>query len=229
MRGHFFLFVALVVISGCAHNVREAASSSCLGGLSQETRQAVVVTPKAAPSAKDVTVRLFEKTEKGWKQAGASMDGVAGRNGLAPPGEKLEGDGRTPSGVFPLERGFGYEFLETKLPYIVLTPDMIWIDDPKSPLYNTLVSRSEGEGVSHEIMRRSDHLYRYGAVVEYNTKTIVPGAGSAIFFHIWRDPDTATAGCVATAEADMVRMLQWLDPAKRPEAVIRIAGCEALP
>jgi L,D-peptidoglycan transpeptidase YkuD (ErfK/YbiS/YcfS/YnhG family) len=97
---------------------------------------------------------------------------------------------------------------------------MIWIDDPRSDRYNTLAEKREGEGLSYEIMKRSDDLYKYGIVVEYNTREIVPGAGSAIFFHVWRSPATPTAGCVAAAEPDMVQILGWLDPAQHPLAVI---------
>jgi L,D-peptidoglycan transpeptidase YkuD (ErfK/YbiS/YcfS/YnhG family) len=165
-------------------------------------------------------VRLYERGKSGWQPAGAAIPAVAGRSGLAPVGEKREGDGRTPSGVYPLERGFGYEPLGTRLPYIVLTPEMIWIDDPRSDRYNMLADKKEGEGLSYEIMRRADDLYKYGLVVEYNTGPTIPGAGSAIFFHIWSGPVSTTAGCVAMAEPDMVRLLTWLDPARRPLAVI---------
>lgn len=218
MRIGILLLLALPIFSGCRHLSPRVSPDACLRTVPEETRQAVVVSPKQEPG-REVVVRLFERGERGW-EAAASMDGVAGRNGIAPPGEKREGDGMTPSGTYPLERGFGYEPLETKLPYIVLTPEMIWVDDPASPLYNTLTSKSEGGSVSHEIMRRSDDLYKHGIVVEYNTKKIVPGAGSAIFFHIWRDPATPTSGCVATSEADLVRILQWLDPRKKPVTVI---------
>jgi L,D-peptidoglycan transpeptidase YkuD (ErfK/YbiS/YcfS/YnhG family) len=167
-----------------------------------------------------MAIRLYEEGGSGWQQVGPTIPAVVGRNGLAPIGSKREGDGQTPSGIFPLKRGFGYGALFTRIPYIVLTREMIWIDDVRSARYNTLTDRKDGEGLSHEIMRRDDDLYKYGVVIEYNTEPVVPGAGSAIFFHIWRNPATATAGCVATAEPDMVRLLQWLDPSQHPMAII---------
>jgi L,D-peptidoglycan transpeptidase YkuD (ErfK/YbiS/YcfS/YnhG family) len=106
------------------------------------------------------------------------------------------------------------------MPYIVLAPEMIWIDDARSDRYNTLAEKRGGEGLSYEIMRRADDLYKYGIVVEYNTRAIVQGAGSAIFFHIWRSPATPTEGCIAATEPDIARMLRWLDPAQHPLAVI---------
>ena len=211
--------LALFLLAGCQHHRSWAALEQCGDALPESSRQAVVVErDKDAPSG--VALRLYERKSDGWRTVGTAVPAVAGRNGLAPVGEKREGDGRTPSGIFALERGFGYELFTTRLPYIVLTPDMIWIDDVRSGRYNTLTEKSEGAGLSHEIMKRDDDLYKYGIVVEYNTKAIIPGAGSAIFFHIWRGPVTSTAGCVAMAEPDLVRMLRWLDPEKHPQAII---------
>ena len=209
----------LLLLAGCQHHRSWEAFERCRSTLPPASRQAVVVDrDETAPSG--VGLRLYEQASGGWRPLAVTIPAVVGRDGLAPVGKKQEGDGRTPSGVFPLERCFGYVPFSTKLPYIVLTQEMIWIDDPRSDRYNTLARKSEGEGLSYEIMRRADDLYKYGIVVEYNTKATVPGAGSAIFFHIWRGPPTPTAGCIATAEPDMLRLLRWLDPAQQPVAVI---------
>src|SRR6266567_3574064 len=207
--------LALLLLTGCQHHRPWETFEKCRGTLPEASRQAVVVDRGEAASSA-MALRLYERGSDGWRPLGAAIPAVAGRNGLAPVGEKREGDGRTPSGVFALERGFGYESFATRMPYIVLTPEMIWIDDARSGRYNTLTEKSEGEGLSCEIMKRADDLYKYGIVVEYNTRAIVPGAGSAIFFHIWRSPAIPTAGCIAAAEPDMVRMLGWLDPAQHP-------------
>jgi L,D-peptidoglycan transpeptidase YkuD (ErfK/YbiS/YcfS/YnhG family) len=179
-----------------------------------------VVVERDETALSGMAIRLYERGNDDWQPLGEAIPAVAGRNGLAPVGEKREGDGRTPSGVFDLKRGFGYEPFATKMPYIVLTPEMIWIDDSRSDRYNTLAEKREGKGLSYEIMKQADDLYKYGIVVEYNTRAVVKGAGSAIFFHIWRSPATSTEGCIAAAEPDMVRMLRWLDPARHPLAVI---------
>ncbi len=211
------LLLPLLLLAGCQHQRPGVILDKCR--LPGASRQAVLVErDKSMPAG--LAIRLFARGDSGWQQQGGSIPAVAGRNGLAPLGEKREGDGRTPSGIFPLERGFGYEPFTTRLPYIVLTPEMIWIDDPSSERYNMLTDKKAGAGLSYEIMRRADELYRYGIVVEYNTKTIVPGAGSAIFFHLWSSPVTPTAGCIATAEPDMLRLLRWLDPAQEPQTVI---------
>lgn len=214
-----FLFFAM----GCQHRLPVAIVGQCLDVLPSATRQAVVVVAKESGPPFAAAMILYERGGQGWQAVSQPIDAVVGRNGFAPLGEKREGDGRTPSGTFLIERAFGYEPLQTKLPYMVLTPEMIWIDEPTSPLYNTLTDKTASAGVSHEIMRRGDDLYRYGAVIEYNTKPVVPGAGSAIFFHVWRNGQTPTSGCVATEMPAMVRIIRWLDPAAHPVAVIGTA------
>ena len=211
------MLLMVILLAGCHRPWR--VMERCPEELPAASRQALVVDRDVTVDT-GLAVRRYARQASGWRAVGEAIPVVAGRSGFAAPGAKREGDGRTPAGLFPLERGFGYGPLNTRITHIVLTPDMIWIDDPRSSMYNTLVDRREGERFSHEIMRRRDDLYKYGLVVEYNTKTIVPGAGSAIFFHVWRSPASATAGCVAMAESDMVSLLTWLDPASEPLAVI---------
>ncbi|HEX9080064.1 MAG TPA: L,D-transpeptidase family protein [Desulfuromonadaceae bacterium] len=217
-RVPFILLVMLLQLGGGQRGFADGLER-CRVMLPEGSGQAVVVgRDGSVPSG--MALRLYERGSDGWEQVGAPIPVVVGRNGLAPVGKKREGDGRTPSGVFALERGFGYEPLATKITYIVLTREMIWVDDPRSDRYNTLTDREKGKGLSYEVMKRGDDLYKYGIVVEYNTKKTIPGAGSAIFLHLWAGPTTPTAGCVAMAEPDMLRLLGWLDPARQPVALI---------
>jgi D-alanyl-D-alanine dipeptidase len=64
-------------------------------------------------------------------------------------------------------------------------------------------------------MRSMDELYRKGIVIEHNTPA-TPAAGSCIFFHIWRSPDSPTLGCTAMDQADITRLFSWLDPSQAP-------------
>ncbi len=205
---------------GCQHQLPVPWFEGCLDAVAGGKGQAVVVSREKGAGGCQVKVDLFEKGASGWQPVDGRIDGVAGANGLAPKGEKREGDGRTPTGVFGINRGFGYFPLDTKLPYIVLTPDLIWVDDPRSPEYNRLVSLDRVHPASYETMRSNDDLYKYGVVIEYNTDPVVSGLGSAIFLHIWRDPHTPTVGCVAVSEENMLRILRWLDPAKAPVTVL---------
>ncbi|OGW96771.1 MAG: hypothetical protein A2Y04_06280 [Omnitrophica WOR_2 bacterium GWC2_45_7] len=145
---------------------------------------------------------------------------VIGRNGLAPLNEKQEGDGRTPSGIFRLERAFGYPVkVRTKLVYAPVDEDDFWVDDPAAATYNRWVKGLPKAG-SFERLRREDFLYRYAIVVEYNTNPIVAGKGSAIFVHVWRTPESSTAGCVAMSAGNVRRLLRWLDPEQNPVIIL---------
>jgi L,D-peptidoglycan transpeptidase YkuD (ErfK/YbiS/YcfS/YnhG family) len=170
-----------------------------------------------------VTVQVFalERQNDRWVCAFDAVDGVIGRKGFAPPGEKREGDGRTPSGIFPLMLTFGYEpSFPTRMPYWQITEDDLWVDDIHAEDYNRWVKRGMTRASSFEVMKREDGLYKCGIVVEYNTNPVVKGHGSAIFFHIWRGKGKPTAGCVALSEETLTRILRWLNPAASPLVIL---------
>ncbi|NJL19500.1 MAG: hypothetical protein HC901_04470 [Bdellovibrionaceae bacterium] len=49
----------------------------------------------------------------------------------------------------------------------------------------------------------------------------VAGAGSAIFFHIWReDGGRPSTGCTVMAEAVLLRLIAWVDPSAQPRYVL---------
>ena len=75
-------------------------------------------------------------------------------------------------------------------------------------------------------MRRNDGLYRIGVVIGYNRDPVKKGLGSAIFLHPWRGEGTATSGCVAMAEGDLLRILSWLEPSKKPKVILGVPALE---
>lgn len=166
-------------------------------------------------------VYTLERQDGIWRQVFDPMKAVIGRNGFAPPGEKREGDGRTPSGQYRLGTAFGYaREISTKMPYRQALSDDLWVDDPKAPDYNRWVKQTETQAASYEKMKRDDDQYKYGLVIEYNSNPVIPGYGSAIFLHIWKSPGSPTAGCVAVSEEDILKILGWLDPAAHPVIII---------
>ena len=189
-----------------------------LDALSKDVHQAVVVEATGKVTAQ---VSGWEREDARWHLVSGPIPAVIGRNGLAPIGEKREGDGRTPSGTFELRRAFGYEKgVPTGLDYRGVTEKDFWIDAPASPFYNQWVAGDIPE-VSHEMLRRQDDLYKYAIVIEYNTGPVIPGMGSAIFMHVWRAANKPTAGCVAMAEIDLLRLLQWLDAHRNPVILLK--------
>jgi D-alanyl-D-alanine dipeptidase len=61
----------------------------------------------------------------------------------------------------------------------------------------------------------ADIRYKWGVMVEHNVPP-VPGKGSCIFLHIWKNSSTATSGCTAMSEKNFLRMFAWLNPQQNP-------------
>jgi L,D-peptidoglycan transpeptidase YkuD (ErfK/YbiS/YcfS/YnhG family) len=181
----------------------------------------ILLVRNVNPVLVDVQVIAMEKSNGRWQSPFEPMDGVIGKKGFAPPGQKREGDGRTPSGIFSLGTVFGYgPSFPTRMPYRQAVLDDIWVDDVRADDYNRWVKKGVTRASSFERMRRDDELYKYGIVVEYNTNPVMKGDGSAIFFHLWKGKGKATEGCVAMSEKDVVKVLRWLDPAARPLVIM---------
>jgi L,D-peptidoglycan transpeptidase YkuD (ErfK/YbiS/YcfS/YnhG family) len=209
--------MAVCVLAGCGRTGPDGIPAA---GLPSGTRQALVMKWVAGPDASRVAELVtWELGKSGWTP-GESIPCIVGKNGIAPPGEKREGDGRTPSGVYRIGLAFGYEpSVETGLDYRQATADDFWVDDPDSPQYNRWV-HGKPDAKSFEKLRRDDDAYKYAAVIEYNTDPIAPGKGSAIFLHVWRSAGGSTDGCVAVLDQNMPYLLRWLDRRLNPVIVI---------
>ncbi len=200
------------------------------------TRQCLVVTAANWGSTTGV-LRAFECDPAGdWKPVDEAVPVVLGKTGLAwgagflqplmtDGPRKKEGDNKAPAGIFHLGPAFGYAAADRaswiKLRYVPLTKSTEGVDDPRSRYYNRLVDRSKIVRVdwrTSEKMLRADVLYKWGLVVAHNPSA-TPGAGSCIFLHIWRNSSAATAGCTAMPERNLVKLLQWLDPAAHPTLI----------
>src|SRR5208337_647148 len=115
--------------------INELSSLPELNGSSQ----AVIIlgTGKTKSAA---YIYFCEKNENGWSVLPGGFPAGIGWNGFAGPGEKREGDGKSPTGVFPLSLAFGYsDKCETRMPYRQAMTNDFWVDDPDSQQYNTWV------------------------------------------------------------------------------------------
>ena len=72
-----------------------------------DVNQILLVTGGGFPLSKSIKIYVLERTGSGWSRAMDPFDAAIGRNGFAPYGEKREGDGRTPSGLYRLGTAFG--------------------------------------------------------------------------------------------------------------------------
>lgn len=134
---------------------------------------------------------------------------------------KVEGDKRSPAGIFSLGSVFGYADEEqagvTMMPYIHVDQKTHCIEDDGSVYYNQIVQaeRDMIDWKFADAMRRLDDLYRYGVFVNHNP-TQEDSAGSCIFLHTWRGPDSGTAGCTAMDPDKLAEIIFWLNNSKRP-------------
>jgi len=137
-----------------------------------------------------------------------------GRSGLI--SDKKEGDGATPIGEFPIREIFyradRIDFSQSKisLPCIALQENDGWCDDVNSKNYNKYIKSPSQE--SHEELWREDDIYDVIVVIGYNDDPIKKGKGSAIFMHIARENYQPTAGCIALAKKDLLKIVPQLTP-----------------
>ena len=185
--------------------------------------QAVVVTADRY-GVTTATLTAYERDGAGaWRRAFGPWPARLGTRGLAPPGEKREGDGRTPSGVYGFDFFFGVApDPGVRFPYRrVTSPSIVWDDDPASPLYNTWVDLDRQQAGREPEPMYVSPAYDHGAVIAYNTQR-TPGLGSAIFLHV--SNGGPTAGCVSLPAGQLVEVLRWLDPARDPRIALGVTG-----
>jgi L,D-peptidoglycan transpeptidase YkuD (ErfK/YbiS/YcfS/YnhG family) len=107
-------------------------------------------------------------------------------------------------------------------PYHRLACGDWWDEDPASPAYNTFQHVSCGTtppfGGGSEALWQETTAYPSFAVVDYNTRPVVAGAGSGIFIHA--DIGGPTDGCVSLPLPELDQLLTWLRPTADPLVVL---------
>ncbi|HEV8519136.1 MAG TPA: hypothetical protein VGQ54_11220, partial [Burkholderiales bacterium] len=98
----------------------------------------------------------------------------------------------------------------TALPVAKIEANDGWCDSPLDLFYNRRVKRPYS--ASTETLWRDDGLYDLLVVLGFNDAPVVPGAGSAIFLHVARPDFGPTAGCIALALDDLVKVVSTLAP-----------------
>ena len=191
-----------------------------------------------------VTLTMVEKNAAGkWQRVLGPFPGRLGRNGCVwglgmhnTPSRcttKREGDGRSPAGIFALGGLWVNNPTPVQhdpaIPYVQVGPNDLWISDPRLPkLYNRHLRLDHPATTPwelHEQMRQDDYPHSIKLLVHHNTPESVDqpivGAGSSIFFHIWRrDGDAPTAGCTSMSEANLRAFIARLQPRKKPVYIL---------
>lgn len=177
-------------------------------------------------------LQLFERQNDKWVAVGEPVRVLYGKNGLAwGKGElgqeqqgihKAERDKRAPAGVFALGTIYTYDRVlpeGANYPFHTITAADAWVDDPLNPLYNQHVvvdPANPPPWFEKQKMRLDDPPHRWLVEIRHNSDPPVPGAGSAIFFHIQRGPDRPSAGCTVMTQPSIVRLISWLRKGDNP-------------
>ena len=218
-------------------------SFTCCSQMPTESTQAIIGIADDWNSS-HVTLTMVEKNTAGkWVRVLGPYAGRLGRNGCVwglgehrnPMGAttKKEGDGRSPAGIFSLGGLWVNNPTPVQhdpaIPYVQVGPNDLWVSDPRTPhLYNRhlrLDHPATTPWEKHEQMRQSDYPHSIKLLVHHNTpesvgKPIV-GAGSSIFFHIWRrDGEAPTAGCTSMDEQTLRQFIARLRADKKPVYIL---------
>lgn len=205
--------------------------------LPRGTKQAVVGVTSAWDSS-TVSVSLYEKDGRTWNLVGGPWNGRVGKKGLAwgrgmhpvPEGAatKREGDWKSPAGVYHIGGAWGYApsiRKHPKLPYRQVTTRDLWVEDPSSKHYNHHVILDHEPRAAWEKkaqMNQDDYPHSLKLFIAHNAPPKpVPGAGSSIFFHIWRGGGSKpSSGCTTLPEASLRQLVARIDPGLQPVYIL---------
>ena len=192
-----------------------------------ETAQQLLIVSCDGMDASTATLTMHLRTEDGlWKQI-LSAKAYVGRNGLCPDGERYEGCGKTPIGVYTFNMAFGTaDDPGCTIPYTKVNRYQYWSGDQREGMcYNRMVDIRDLPGLDK---RNSEHLisnreYKYCLNISFNAEC-TPGRGSAIFLHCAARRTRSTYGCVAVAEKEMKLIMKNVIP----ECIVIIDTAENL-
>ena len=220
------LAVLAAGVSASTGGSAAACAPSLAGRLETGSATQLITVVAASRLSTQGSLRLWVRRGGCWRQTAGPWTAWLGENGTSPA--KVEGDRRTPSGIFGFlptmyglrpSPGVRYRY------HRIVCGDW-WVEDPASPYYNRFRHVRCGSSppfrTTSEDMSRSPTAYRHLAVIAYNTSPVVPGRGSGIFFHA--STGRPTLGCVSLPLPRLVATLRWLQPASAPRIAIGTAA-----
>ena len=205
--------------------IAAACPANDANALQPQPAASQLITIRAASTrTTHATARIWRRSGSCWVAAGGPYPARVGRNGLR--ANRREGDGTTPIGTFPIGRTMygnapnpGVRFR-----YVRLRCGDWWVEDPRSPAYNTFQRVGCGRRPSFRVttpdMSKDRTAYAHLAVVGFNMRPVVPGRGSGIFLHV--QTGGPTNGCISLRRADLVRVLRWLRSDASPHISIGV-------
>ena len=207
--------VAVFTLAACPANLAKRIETPA------SAKQLITVEAKVARTT-HASLRTWVRVDGCWVAAGGPYAARLGKNGLS--SNRREGDGTTPTGTYRIGNTMygnapnpGVRFA-----YRRLRCGDWWDEDPSSPTYNSFQHVRCGTkppfAGGSEGMWQQPVAYPFLAVIEYNTRPVVPGRGSGIFLHA--QTGGPTIGCVSLRRAQLAAVLRWLRPASAPMIAI---------
>jgi L,D-peptidoglycan transpeptidase YkuD (ErfK/YbiS/YcfS/YnhG family) len=213
------------------HVVAAALAASCPSYPSVPPATTQLITVSAARlHTTAATLRVWQRRADCWTQVLGPYTARVGWNGLRV--NRREGDGTTPIGTFPISpRMYGNAPNPgVAFRYMRLRCGDWWVEDPRSPAYNTFQRIGCGVKPPFKVttpdMSKSPRAYAFLAVIEFNLHPVVRGRGSGIFLHA--QTGHATNGCVSLPRGDLTHVLRWLSPTARPMIAITVRARQRL-
>lgn len=152
---------------------------------------------------------------------------------------KTEGDHMTPAGTFPLVFAFSSTAQDTKMPFVKINENSVWVCDPNSSFYNTLQSqtnptrdwsdsKSSVEKMYVKFSKQSSSACLYFAFngdgqTQYSAENY--NGGSALFLDgVGANGNLYSGyGDIKISAEDMKKLLKLLDPVLNPTITIEPA------
>ena len=177
------------------------------------TTQVIIVHATSATTT-TATLETFEKVKGAWVRKFGAMTARVGRDGLSD--HHVEGTPNTPTGVYGFDSTFyginanpGVHYT-----YHPLVANDWWDENSSSPTYNTFVHSATSPGGPSEALWKETTAYRYFAVIAYNESPVVPGGGAAS--SCTSAPGTPPPVACSLAQANLIKVLTWLNPSAKP-------------
>jgi L,D-peptidoglycan transpeptidase YkuD (ErfK/YbiS/YcfS/YnhG family) len=203
------------------------------------SRQVVIVTTSGWSTIHGTIEAWQLGSDNVWRRVMAPYNANIGINGWVDGTRRVQGDHRTPTGIYRLRQAFGRSpDPGSGLGYHRLTTANYWAGDQRDPkTYNIFQFSHPATAIWRT--SQSEHLYdiqpayQYVLPIDWNLAGGVHRAsdgqyvattpanvrlGSAIFLHCYgtTGPHGYTLGCVNTHPAKIAELMRWLDPAALP-------------
>ena len=208
--------------------VTPSAPVSSLPGVSTsagDSQQAIVVLTNSYGTVVG-TYAAYNKINGAWVSVSSGRVAV-GQKGFSD--DRTEGDMTTPTGKYGIPFMFGSAPNPgVKFEYRQLVPGDYWESNTTLATYNiwTYYDGPDPKGALYDYEALwTEPLYKYAAVIDYNyysNKRLKKGSG--IFLHIAPPSGSGTEGCVGISEENLVNVLRWLDPTKKPCIIMGVKG-----